>query len=107
METEFNWWIAIAVFFAFVVNNYFYTLHYFLGAKIQEDSELRDSIKGLLHSVLTFGISYGVVAYTMETEFNWWSVPIINSWYFVSTMLGFVAAYMVVKYFPIKLSNKG
>ena len=106
METEFNWWIAIAVFFAFVVNNYFYTLHYFLGAKIQEDSELRDSIKGLLHSVLTFGISYGVVAYTNAFhQLN--SVSIINSWYFVSTLLGFVAAYMVVKYFPIKLSNKG
>jgi hypothetical protein len=98
METEFNWWIAIAVFFTFVVNNYFYTLHYFLGAKIQEDSELRDLIKDFLHSVLTFGISYGVATYTNA---------LINSWYFVSTLLGIIAAYMVVKYFPIKLSNNG
>ena len=99
METEFNWWIAIAAFFAFVVNNYFYTLHYFLGAKIQEDSELRDSIKELLHGVLIFGISYGVFAYTKNSPYY--------IWYFVIIVLGVSAAYMVVKYFPIKLSNKG
>ena len=104
METEFNWWIAIAAFFAFVVNNYFYTLHYFLGAKIQEDSELRDSIKELLHGVLIFGISYGVAAYAKNSPYH---IMTNTPWYFVSTLLGILAAYMVVKYFPIKLSNKG
>jgi len=88
METEFNWWIAIAVFFTFVVTYYDYTLHYFLGAKI---GEFRD----LLYKVLTFGISYGVAAYTK------------NSWYFVSIVLGMLAGHMAAKYFPKKLSDKG
>lgn len=93
METEFNWWIAIAVFFTFVVINYLYPLHYFLGAKI---GKFRD----LIYWVLTFGITYGVCLYTK------------NSWYVVSIALGilagcFLAGYMAVKYFPEKLSDKG
>ena len=92
METEFNWWIAIALLFIHVVINYLYHLHYFLGAKI---SEFRDLIRNLIHGVLTFGITYGVLAYTK------------NPWYIVSIVLGILAGYMAVKYFPKKLSNKG
>jgi len=90
MNLEFSWWIAIALFFTYVVIDYLYALYYLLVAK-------RDAFKaGLVAAGMYVLLTYGVLAYTK------------NPWYIVSIALGsFVGTYVAVKYFPEKLSDKG
>ena len=89
MGSEFNWWIALALFATYIVIDYLYAVYYIYVGK-------RQALKAAFSAAALYGLlSYGVIAYTQ------------NPWYILSIISGsFVGTYVAVRYFPEKLGNK-
>lgn len=90
METEFNWWIALALFATYVVIDYLYAIYYiYVGKRLAFKAA---TVAAFMYVLL----SYGVIAYTK------------NPWYIVSIASGsFIGTYVAVRYFPEKLGDRG